>query len=317
MGKYRQLTLSQRYQIQCLFQQKVSQKQIAAELGVHASTISRELSRNQSVSIRYDAIRAQDRYANHCKRVPYKIKGQLCKEIHARLKDFYSPEQISGVLARQAGQKRISHEAIYQYIYRGYRAGNSFLMCYLRLRHKKKYKKRGVPVKTGRIVGRVGIEHRPAIVDTNTEIGHWEADTVIGANHQGVLLTLVERKTKYTIIEKLPSKNAKLLAKQLIYRLKKSNLPAKTITFDNGLEFSAHKRIQRELKVNTYFANPYHSWERGLNENTNGLIRQYIPKSCFISGIKKSFVSWVETQLNNRPRKTLEFLSPVQVVASQ
>ena len=137
----------------------------------------------------------------------------------------------------------------------------------------------------------MGIEERPAIVETNTQLGHWEGDTVIGADHDGVLLTLVERVTKYTLIVKLPSKQAVFLA--------------------------THLRMSRKLKVSIYFARPYHSCgpplrERALNENTNGLIREYIPKGCRISSVRPKDVHWVEHQLNHRPRKTVGFLSPIQ-----
>lgn len=182
----------------------------------------------------------------------------------------------------------------------------------MRIRHRKKYAKRGSVQRRGTIPNRIGIEHRPAIVDDNTELGHWEGDTVIGANHSGALLTLVERVTKVTIIEKLTSKNAKNLSKRLICRMKRCKVPVRSITFDNGKEFTEHQQISKALKAQIYFATPYHSWERGLNENTNGLIRQYIPKTCPISIVKKSDVHWIENQLNTRPRKTLGFLSPIQ-----
>jgi IS30 family transposase len=312
MAKYKQLTLEQRYQIQCLRQQKINQRQIASRIGVCPSTVSRELSRNRSGSMEYNAQVAYARKKECCKRARYKMNGVLKDTVVLRLRDRYSPEQISGILALESGSSLISHETIYQYIYNSKNTDHESLSQYLRIRHKKRYKKRGEAQKRGSIPNRVGIEKRPAIVDDNTEIGHWEGDTVIGANHDGVLLTLVERVTKFTIIEKLPSKSAHPLAKSLINRMKKYSLPVKTITFDNGKEFTEHEKIAKALKTDVYFANPYHSWERGLNENTNGLIRQYIPKSCPISIVKKSDVNWIQDQLNNRPRKTLGFLSPIQ-----
>lgn len=312
MAKYKQLTLDQRYQIQCLVQQKFSQKQIANCIGVSPSTVSRELSRNRSGATGYDAQSACTRRLMFCKRGLYKMNCELKETVILRLRDRYSPEQISGILALESGAGVISHETIYQYIYNSENTDHEPLSQYLRIRHKKKYKKRGEVQKRGSISNRVGIENRPSIVDENLELGHWEGDTVIGANHDGVLLTLVERVTKFTIIEKLASKNASSLAKSLVVRMKKCKIPVKTITFDNGKEFAEHQRMAKDLKADIYFCNPYHSWERGLNENTNGLLRQYIPKSCPISIVKKSDVNWIQDQLNQRPRKTLGYLSPIQ-----
>jgi IS30 family transposase len=249
--------------------------------------------------VQYDALTACLRKRKCCKRTLYKMKGALKDTVLSRLRDRYSPEQISGTLALEAGCDLISHETIYSYIYNSKNVGHEPLLQYLRVRYRKKYKKRGQDQKRGSIPNRVGIAERPAVVETNTELGHWEGDTVIGANHDGVLLTLVERVSKFTIIEKLPSKNAKSLAKSLISRMKKCNLPVKTITFDNGKEFAEHQKMAKDLKADIYFANPYHSWERGLNENTNGLIRQYIPKSCPISIVKKSDVIAPATRLDS------------------
>ncbi|WP_338873215.1 IS30 family transposase [Spirosoma sp. SC4-14] len=312
MANYKQLTLEQRYQIQTLVQQKYKQYEIASFVNVSNSTISREIKKNVSLSGDYVATEAHKLRANRCQREPYKMKSALEKQVVRFLKERYSPEQISGVLALQAGSKQISHESIYKYIYAQKESGNESLISYLRIRHKKKYGKRGNSSKRGTILNRVGIEHRPAIVESNTQVGHWEGDTIIGANHEGVLLTLVERVTKYTIVAKLHSKNVNELANALITRATRCGIPIRTITFDNGKEFAKHQKISASLKADIYFANPYHSWERGLNENTNGLIRQYIPKSCPITIVKKSDVKWIEDQLNNRPRKTLGYLSPTQ-----
>lgn len=319
MAHYAQLTLEQRYLIQCLTQQKIPQKTIAHQVGVNPSTVSRELARYKIAHpLRpYMAAQAQTLRRPTINRRAYKLNGPLEEQVLTRLRQRFSPEQISGVLALEAGRKVISHEAIYSYIYRGQTTDNKELMSLLRIRHKKGYKKRGVPQKRGQIPHRVGIEERPPIVETNTEIGHWEGDTVIGADHDGVLLTLVERVTKYTIIVKLPSKHAIFLATRLIAVLLKCPLPVRSITFDNGKEFVDHQRMSRLLKTSIYFARPYHSWERGLNENTNGLIREYIPKGCRISPIRPKDVHWIQDQLNHRPRKTLGFLSPIQFALKQ
>ena len=319
MAHYAQLTLDQRYLIQSLTHQKNRQKDTAKQVSVNPSTISRELARyrQEYPNQPYRAATAQQLCKATAKRKPYKLQGALEEAVLKGLRQQFSPEQISGVMALEAGHKVISHEAIYSYIYRHQKSGNQELIACLRIRHKKRYKQRGVPQKRGRIPHRVGIEERPAIIETNTEIGHWEGDTVIGADHDGVLLTLVERVTKYAIIVKLPSKQAVFLATRLVTVLLKCPLPVRSITFDNGKEFTNHQRMSRLLKTSIYFARPYHSWERGLNENTNGLIREYIPKGCRISPIRPKDVphrrtDWIQNQLNHRPRKTLGFLSPIQ-----
>jgi IS30 family transposase len=319
MAHYAQLTLSQRYQIQALHQQQLLQKDIASQVGVSAATISRELTRNRLADSTqpYQAQTAQQYTKHRRQRQAYKFKDTLKKEVLKRLRERFSPEQISGVLTLETGEKCISHETIYHYCYTHNDTDGQPLTRFLRIRHKKRYKKRGTPQKRGAIPHRVGIEERPAIVQTNTQLGHWEGDTIIGAEHDGVLLTLVERVTKYTIIVKLPSKEALFLAHQAVIHLKKCPLPVHSITFDNGKEFTEHRLISRGVEAPVYFARPYHSWERGLNENTNGLIRQYIPKGCKISIVRPSDVSWIQDQLNHRPRKTLGFLSPIQFAQKQ
>ena len=320
MVTYKRLTLAQRYLIQTLHQQGQIQHHIAQQVGVSQATISRELARNDHRPAQqpYQAEQAQKRAATAKTRTPYKLKDTLLAHVVSRLRDYLSPEQICGELERQHIKNSLHHETIYRYIYRDQKltnrqsTGHEVLTRYLRIRHRKYYKKRGKPAKRELIPNRVSIDHRPAIVETNTDLGHWEADTVIGKGHDGVLLTLVERCTKFVLIVKLKSKNALALAKEAVKALPRSKLPVKTITFDNGLEFACHEHMARQLKAVTYFAHPYHSWERGLNENTNGLIRQYIPKSCPISIVRPSDVSWIEDQLNRRPRKTLGYQSPAE-----
>lgn len=313
MASYVQLTLEQRYLLQTLLQQKMTQKDIAQQLQVCSSTISRELRRNQaSLEQPYLATSAHQQTQKRRQRSPYKLRGELALQVKKHLEKRWSPEQISGVLAlANNGQRCISHEAIYQHIYRQ-KPGSESLIGYLRIRHKKRYKKRGSPQKRGSIPGRVGIEHRPAIVDTNTEVGHWEGDTVIGFDHDGVLVTLVERVFKYTCIVKVPSKKADIVGPAIEKALANCGLPVKSLTLDNGREFTDHAAITATLKIPVYFARPYHSWERGLNENTNGLIRQYIPKCQRISIVSEEFVSSIANDLNHRPRKTLGYLSPSQ-----
>ena len=330
MATYKRLTLAQRYLIQSLHQQRKTQHCMAQQIGVSQATISRELAKHyrQQPNQPYDAQQAQQRAGAANKRTPYKLKGPLLTTVIGRLRDRLSPEQICGELQRAASADGLHHETIYRYIYRHTAladrqpadrpaARHEPLNQYLRIRHRKRHKKRGKPLKRQLIPNRVSIDLRPPVVETNSELGHWEADTVIGKGHQGALLTLVERRTKYVLIVKLVSKQARALAGAATKALRRSGLPVKTITFDNGLEFAHHERIAQPFEAATYFAHPYHSWERGLNENTNGLIRQYIPKSCPISIVRPVDVSWIETQLNDRPRKSLGYLSPAEFAKNE
>jgi transposase, IS30 family len=282
MANYKRLTLSQRYLIQTLHHQQHGQEYIANQVGVSQSTICRELAKykGQHPHQLYQAPVAQQRASQALQRTPYKLKGKLFATVLQRIRDRLSPEQVCGELEQKSAQRQLHHETIYRYIYRHKQCPSAQpivheeLTQYLRIRHRKKYKDRSKPAKRELIPNRVSIDLRPAIVHTNTEIGHWEADTVIGKGHEGVLLTapadrLVERRTKYVLIVKLPSKHARALSQAAVKALRKCGLPVKTITFDNGLEFACHEYIGQQLGAATYFAHPYHSWERGLNENTN------------------------------------------------
>ncbi len=168
-------------------------------------------------------------------------------------------------------------------------------------------------VASGQIRGRVSIDERPAIVNAKQRIGDWEIDTIIGKNHKGVLLTAVERKSKFTLIKKLANKKADRMANATVNLLGPYQKKVFTITSDNGKEFANHDRIAKELKTGFYFAHPYHAWERGLNENTNGLIRQYFPKKSSFDNITDDQVQMVMNRLNNRPRKTLGFATPIEM----
>ena len=253
MATYKRLTLQQRYLIQTLHQQRHTQQFIAQQAHLSQATVSRELARNAPQQP-YQAEQAQKRAATCKARTPYKLKGELLTHVINRLRHWLSPEQICGELAQGNTRTTLHHETIYRYIYQDHKIHNgkqpdyeSLIGC-LRIRHHKRYKQRGKPAKRQLIPNRVSIDHRPAIVETNTEVGHWEADTIIGKGHDGVLLTLVERCTKFVLIVKLKSKNALALAKEAVKALPRSKLPVKTITFDNGLEFACHQHIARQLE---------------------------------------------------------------------
>jgi IS30 family transposase len=221
-----------------------------------------------------------------------------------------SPEQVSGRLKLEQGVC-VSHERIYRHIYADKHADGEL---YTHLRCQKKRRKRyGKYSRRGQIPGRVGIEHRPAVVDSRSRIGDWEADTIIGKNHQQAIASFTERKSTFTLIEKLTQKTAELVeaaAERLLGPVKDK---VHTVTSDNGTEFAAHRAIAKKLNTAFYFARPYHAWERGTNENINGLIRQYFPKGHDFKTITEEQINFVMERLNNRPRKKLGFLTPKEV----
>ena len=307
------LTLEQRYQIQLLWQngEGLSQSEIGERIGKNRSVVSRELLRNQRPDGSYSAQSGGRQYRERRqKRGNYKLKGKLLQQVKYFLGRKRSPEQIANTLQTD-DQLCISHEAIYQYVYAEKQAGG-ILFKELRHSHKKRRKRLGKNDKRGKIPHRKGIEQRPACITTKERFGDWEGDTIIGANHQGAILTLTERKSKHLLMAKLDNLTADHVEKIIIKTLKKTKIPVLSITFDNGREFTNHQKVAKALKTEVFFANPYSPWERGLNENTNGLIRQFIPKCQNIKELDEKFIKTVQYNLNHRPRKTLEFLSPVQ-----
>jgi len=308
MKTYRQLTLEQRYQIYALLKAGINLVQIAAHIGVDKSTISRELKRN--VSQRGYRPQFADRTACHRRREKAKprITSGCWAEIEADLKEQMSPEQISGKRALKGGQT-VSHEWIYQHIYRDKASGGNL---YTNLRCRKKRRKRyGSYSKRGRLVNQNSIEQRPEIVDQKSRIGDWEVDTVIGKGHHQAIVSMVERKSKLLRMKKINQKTGCLTRQAICLELK--DLIVEIITSDNGREFAEHADIAAFLNADFYFCHPYSSWERGLNENTNGLIRQYFPKHLKFDMITHEQIKIVEDKLNNRPRKTLGFLTPNEV----
>ena len=240
---------------------------------------------------------------------PKKMTLPLIKLVEAKLLEKWSPEQIAGVL--RSNNILISHESIYRHIWTDKKAGGG-LYTHLR-RRGKKYNRRGAKTAgRGCIPNRVDIQKRPKIVEKKSRLGDWEGDTIIGAKQQGVILSLVDRKSKFTLLAKMNGKYADQvpdLIKQCFKRLPKKII-GHSITFDNGKEFSRHEQITKKTKLRCYFATPYHSWERGLNEHTNGLVRQYCPKKSNLTHYSDAEIQYVEDQLNNRPRKVLGYRTP-------
>lgn len=311
---YRQLTSDQRYQIYALLKAGQNQTQIAAIVACHKSTISRELRRNCGCK-GYRPLQAQTlargrRYQSH----PPRIAEQTWQCVELLLQQQWSPEQIAGRLKLER-KPTVSHQGIYLYLYADKQRGG---ILYRHLRSQKKQRKRyGGPVRRAQIPNRISIEQRPAIVSSKGRLGDWEADTIIGARHKGAILSCTERKSKLTLLRKLETKGALEVKRSCIDLLLPCADQVHTITVDNGKEFTDHKDIAAVLQTEIYFAHPYASWERGLNENTNGLIRQYFPKKYDFAKISQVDVQRVAARLNNRPRKTLGFRTPNEVFFKQ
>ncbi|WP_180116305.1 IS30 family transposase [Acinetobacter sp. YH12119] len=310
MRNYSQLTREQRYQISALFNTGHSVTEIAKEIGKHKSTISRELRRNGSKQTYCPKRASKLANVRHKLKPKYRINPLIWEMIKELLQKKWSPEQISGRLKRDQ-VFNISHETIYQYIYADKKHGGSL---YKYLRRKKKYGHRiGGKSPRGQIPHRVSIRERPSVVDKKERIGDWEADTIIGKGHKQAIVTLVDRVAKIVRIAKVENKTAEGVKNAIITLLRPYKGLIHTITADNGKEFAQHQEIAQKLDTDFYFATPYSSWERGLNENTNGLIRQYFPKGTSFTELTDKDMEKVMDDLNSRPRKTLGFRTPNEV----
>lgn len=300
---YSQLTEGERYQIYGLLKEGLTQKDIAKNVNRSESTISRELNRNRGKR-GYRPKQANclsvERRQTAKKRI--KLTPKVQESIRSLIKQELSPEQVVGTIEKHLHIK-FHHETIYQFIYEDKAQGGQ-LYKHLRIANKLRRKRYGSYDRRGQIVNRVSIDERPKVVDEKTRIGDWEGDTIIGKGHKGALLTLVERKTLYTIIVPLQGKFADKLREAVIAVLEPIKERVHTITYDNGKEFAEHEAMAKALEADVYFAHPYASWERGINENTNGLIRQYFPKGTDLTKVTQDQAQFVMDRLNNRPRKT-------------
>ena len=308
---YKQLTEVERYQIQAFLKAGYTKKAIAKELGRHPSTIGRELNRNTGLR-GYRPQQAQ-RLANERKKQHRhtQITDVTWKNVETLLQQAWSPEQISHWLML-IGLPSVSPEWIYRYIFADKESGGR-LYTYLRCQKKRK-KRYGSADSRGQLKNRVSIDERPSIVDERQRVGDWELDTVIGRCGGVVLVTAVERKTRFSVIGLASNKTAEAVKKEILDALTPLAAWVKTLTYDNGKEFALHEDIAKALNASGYFAHPYHSWERGLNENTNGLIRQYVPKGTSMDDLTQLEVNSIMDRLNNRPRKCLGFRTPNQVL---
>jgi len=308
MRTYTQLTYHQRYHVYTFLKAGLGQTEIAEAIGVHKSTISRELRRNRG---RRGYRPKQAQYFAHERqnKTKSRIKAEDWTLIESLVRLDWSPEQISDY-CRVERELQISHEWIYQYIYQDKRGGGS-LWKHLRCR-KKRRKRYGSYEKRGQIPNRVWIDERPQAVEDRSRLGDWEADTIIGKGKKGAIVTLVDRKSRFLRMGLVSRRTKEVVAKKIISLL--VDLPVHTITCDNGKEFTDHERVAKALRTKVYFAHPYASWERGTNENTNGLIRQYIPKNTKFCDLTCTYMKFVENRLNTRPRKCLSFATPMVIL---
>lgn len=310
MKSYQQLTQDLRYQIYAFLKAGFSPSSIARQLGVDKSTIARELKRNRGQR-GYRPKQAQQLAENRrATDNALRISTETWQQIETLLQQDWSPEQISGTLKAQ-GQSSPSHERIYQHVYADKRQGGDL---YQHLRCQKKRRKRyGKYDRRGQLRNRKSIDQRPAIVADKARLGDWEADTIIGKRHQQAIVSLVERQSKLTRLAKVERNTEEAVKQAIVKMLTPLADRVHTITSDNGREFAAHEAIAEALEADFYFAHPYHSWERGLNENTNGLVRQYFAKGSDFTTITDEQVQAVAERLNERPRKTLGYQTPNHV----
>lgn len=309
MRTYTQLTQEQRYQISAMLKIGQNQTEIAETIGKHKSTISREVRRNRGQR-GYRPKQAQQMSMDRRKKAKPRIQESTWALIESKLQEDWSPEQIADWLKRNT-DIQVSHERIYQYILADKRTGGRL---YKHLRYQKKRRKRyGGYDRRGKLPNRRSIEERPEIVDQRQRIGDWEVDTMIGKGHRQAIVTLTERKSRFSLLRKVKRRKAKLVSAAVIDLLQPVADRSHTITADNGKEFADHERIAHELEISFFFAHPYAAWERGANENMNGLVRQYIPKNRDLSSVTDEELLQIMNKLNHRPRKCLDFKTPFQV----
>ena len=309
------LTVEQRYTISSMLKSGYSQSAIAKTVNKDKSVISRELNRNsdaRSGEYRSDLAQRKTISRHKAKRKKVRFSDAVKANVDTLIKDDYSPEQVAGTLNKQ-GKDYVSHERIYQYIWQDKKQKGSL---HLHLRHQgRKYRKRGQQKdKRGIIKERVSIEERPEIVEKRERFGDLEVDLIIGKNHNQAMLTINDRASGVLKMRKVPSKESKVISKAIVNELQDWSPYIKTITADNGKEFADHKYVAEQLGIDYYFARPYHSWERGSNENLNGLIRQYFKKSSDFTKITDEQVKAVEKKLNQRPRKRYKYENPIFVM---
>lgn len=314
------LSAFERVSLETMLRFGLSQTEMARRLGRSKSTISRELARNAGPLGRYRALNAQRRYAERrmaCRPAQKLASPVLCSAVEEGLRKEWSPEQISDTLALEFPEDKamhVSHETIYGHVYADKKRGGT-LHRGLRHGRKKRRNRSHSKERRGIIKDRVLIHERPAIVETQERVGDWEGDTIIGKNHKGAVATFVDRKSLFLVAAVMPDKSAGELYTAAItaYHGVVPRRLRHTLTVDNGKEFASFKDIEHALDIDIYFAQPYCSWQRGINENTNGLLRQYLPKKTDFSTLTQEELQTYVDKLNNRPRKKLGYRTPAQV----
>lgn len=311
-----QLTREERYTISTLRKAGTSVAEMARILGRHRSTIYREVKRNATRHVArgltvYCPSKAQEqrngrlrRSRRGCHHDPHQYA--VVRHLLGRQ---WSPEQIAGTLTR-LGEFPISFQTIYRYVRRDWKRGG---LLYLELRRRYQRRKRHYgPERRGKLQGKRMIDERPDCVEARLEIGHWELDTVHGSNTESCcIVTLVERVSGHTLIGKVPNRTAAAVSRRLIQMVRSTDAPVLTITADNGTEFHGYRQVEAATGATIYFARPYHPWERGTNENTNGLIRQYLPKGHSMANLTQKQCNNIARKLNTRPRKRLDYDTPI------
>jgi len=303
---YKHLSQAERYQIHALMKAGHNQSQIARLLDRNKSTISRELSRNTGARgyRPKQACEISAQRALNSRNAPTVEPWAWSQACHLLLTQW-SPEQIAAKLP-------VSHETIYLRVYAN-KAQGGLLWKSLRCQKQKRKRYAGGHDRRGQIPNRRPLSERPAYIEARKQVGHWECDTVIGSQHKGAIVTMVERKSGYAVMAKVEKKTSELVSSAIVHRLAPLAARVKTLTFDNGKEFAGHGLIDQHLNSTAYFARPFASWERGCNENFNGLLRQYVPKNRALSTVTDEEIRMIQDRLNNRPRKRLGFKTPAEV----
>jgi len=316
MSKYHQLSQQERYMITALLRtRRVTHADIARELGRSPSTISRELARNRNTYDQGYRAEVAHIYATARRRRVrrgFRHSGEQWRVVVDLLKEEWSPEQISGRLKLEPAFD-ISHETIYQYVLADRKHGG-MLYTYLRCASKKRRKRHNSHDSRGILPGKRHISERPASVETRRRFGHWEGDTVMGSDKYHGIVSLVERKSGVSIIRKISSRTVESVNEALLAGMVRHRGKFRTMTLDNGTEFHGYKTLEEHYPaLRCYFATPYHSWERGSNENFNGLIRQYLPKRTSMRGVTQADCDRIAMKLNTRPRKRHGYRTPLEV----